>query len=152
MTIRPLVAADVAVLAPAIARLPLLVRYRRDAAALGRDLGDALARGDGLLAADDGAGACGLAWFLPRGTLALGGYLRLIAVVPGREGAGVGAALLAAFERAVAAESRHAFLLVSDFNTDAQRFYERHAYHRVGTLPRLVLPDADELLYWKPLA
>ena len=85
------------------------------------------------------------------GTLGLGGYLRLIAVVPGRERSGVGTALLAAFERTVAAESRHAFLLVSDFNAEAQRFYERHGYHRVGTLSRFVLPDADELLYWKRL-
>ncbi len=47
--------------------------------------------------------------------------------------------------------SAHAFLLVSDFNEDAQRFYEREGYLRVGPLPGLVLPDVAELLYWKRL-
>jgi ribosomal protein S18 acetylase RimI-like enzyme len=151
MTVRPLVAADVAPLAGALAALPLMRRYRRDAEALARDLASALTGGDGLLVADDGGGARGLAWFQPRGTLGLGGYLRLIAVPPGRERHGTGAALLAAFERAVAASSRHAFLLVSDFNAEARRFYERHGYRHVGTLRALVLPDVDELLYWKRL-
>ena len=44
-------------------------------------------------------------------------------------------ALLTAFEATVEEKSRHAFLLVSDFNVDAQRFYLRHGYRRVGALP-----------------
>jgi ribosomal protein S18 acetylase RimI-like enzyme len=89
---------------------------------------------------------------MPQGTLAIGGYLRLLAVVPGHERAGVGALLLDAFERALAAiGTRHAFLLVSDFNLDAQRFYTRHGYAQMGRLPALVLPDVDELVYWKRL-
>ncbi|MGH7896045.1 MAG: GNAT family N-acetyltransferase [Candidatus Binatia bacterium] len=151
MTVRPLTGADATTLAPALARLPLMQRYGRDAGALGRDLHEALARGEGLLVAEDGQGPGGVAWFLPHGTFALGAYLRLIAVVPGRERRGVGAELLAAFERSTAAQARHAFLLVSDFNLDAQRFYARHGYQRVGLLPGLVLPDVDEALFWKRL-
>jgi len=149
IAIRPLAAADVGPLARALSALPLLQRYRRDEAALARDLAAALARGDGLAVAVDGAGPAGLAWFLPSGTLGMGAYLRLIAVVPGREGAGVGAALLAAFEQAAAVAGPHAFLLVSDFNAGAQRFYERHGWTRSGAFPGLVLPDVTELLYWK---
>jgi GNAT superfamily N-acetyltransferase len=148
--VRPLSEADVAPLAAGLAALPLMVRYGRTAERIEGDLRAARARGDGLLVADDGA-VRGLAWFLPSGTLALGGYLRLIAVLPGAQGGGVGAALLDAFEEATARASRHAFLLVSDFNADAQRFYERRGWSRVGALPGLVLPDVAELLYWKRL-
>ena len=42
--------------------------------------------------------------------------------------------------------------LVSDFNTDAQHFYERHGYVRAGALAGLVLPDVTELIYWKRLS
>jgi len=151
MRVRPLEAAEIPALARPLSELPLMVRYGRDAAALERSLGAAHARREGLLAADDGAGIRGVAWFLREGTLAMGGYLKLIAVLRGAEGLGAGAALLAAFEADTAARSAHAFLLVSDFNVGAQRFYERHGYARVGALPGLVLPDVAELLYWKRL-
>jgi ribosomal protein S18 acetylase RimI-like enzyme len=151
--VRPLEEEDVAALAAGLAALPLMVRYGRTAAKLERDLRAARARGDGLLVGDDGPGGAvrGLAWFLRSGTLALGGYLKLIAVLGGGQGGGAGAALLAAFEAEVARESAHAFLLVSDFNEGAQRFYERHGWTRAGAFPGLVLPDVAELLYWKRL-
>ncbi len=151
MSVRPLVAADVAPLAAELARLPLMARYRRDAARIQADLGAALGRGEGLLVEEDAGRRRGLAWFLPAGTLALGGYLKLIAVLPGEEGKGIGAALLRAFEAETGRISRHAFLLVSDFNSGAMRFYEREGYARVGALPGLVLPDVEEVLYWKRL-
>ena len=151
MTVRPLAPGDVPPLAAALSRLPLLQRYGRDAARLESDLRRALARGDGLLVEESDGGVRGLAWYLPAGTFGLGGYLRLIAVAPGSTGAGVGAALLSAFEAEAAKASGHAFLLVSDFNAGAQRFYERHGYARVGALPGLVLPGVSELVYWKRL-
>jgi GNAT superfamily N-acetyltransferase len=151
MRTRPLEPEEIPVLARALAEVPLMVRYRRDAAALERSLAAAHGRGEGLLVADDGGAIRGLAWFLREGTLAMGGYLKLIAMLPGAEGKGAGAALLAAFEAETAARSPHAFLLVSDFNAGAQRFYERHGYARVGALAGLVLPDVAEVLYWKRL-
>ncbi len=149
--IRPLVEADLPALARGLAGLDLMRRYGRDAAALERALRGALDRGEGLLVAEEGGAIQGLAWFLRSGTLALGGYLRLIAVLDAAQGRGAGAALLAAFEAEVVRESPHAFLLVSDFNAGAQRFYERHGYARVGPLPALVLPGVAEVLYWKRL-
>ncbi|GEJ55863.1 GNAT family N-acetyltransferase [Anaeromyxobacter diazotrophicus] len=151
MSVRPLRPADVPALAPALAALPLMARYRRSADAIAADLAAALARGDGLLAWEAGGEARGLAWFLREGTLGVGGYLRLIALAEGAQGGGAGAALLAAFEAEVAKASRHAFLLVSDFNEAAQRFYERHGYARVGALPGFVLPEVAELVYWRRL-
>lgn len=151
MEIRPLAADEIPALSRALAGVPLMIRYGRAPEALARAISAAHARGERLLvAAEDGA-IRGVAWFLTQGTLALGGYLRLIAMLPGAEGKGAGAALLAAFEAETAKESRHAFLLVSDFNEGAQRFYERHGYARVGALPALVLADVAEVLYWKRL-
>lgn len=151
MSVRPLAPADVPGLARGLALLPLLVRYGRDAARVADDLSRALARGDGLLVEESEGTVRGLAWFLRSGTLAMGGYLRLIGVLPSAQGTGVGGALLDAFEAEVARESRHAFLLVSDFNVGAQRFYERRGYARVGAVPSLVLPDVAEVIYWKRL-
>jgi GNAT superfamily N-acetyltransferase len=143
--------ADLAPLAAQLAPLPLMIRYRRTAPLLEADLRAALARGEGLLAWEGPGGPEGLAWFLRDGTLGMGGYLKLIALAPAAQGSGAGAALLGAFEAEVARTSRHAFLLVSDFNLEAQRFYERRGWTRAGALPALVLPDVAEVLYWKRL-
>lgn len=151
VTVRPLREEEAGALAHGLARLPLLIRYRREAGRLESDLRTALARGEGLLVAEDQGRLAGLAWFLRSGTLGMGGYLRLLAVLGEAQGAGVGARLLAAWETEAADEGRHAFLLVSDFNEGAQRFYERHGYARCGALPGLVLPDVAELIYWKRL-
>jgi len=151
MELRPAVTADVPALAAGLARLPLLVRYGRDATRLARDLEAALGRGDGLILAAEAGRPAGLVWFQRTGTLGLGGYLRLMAVFPEAQARGVGAALLGAFEVEVAASSAHGFLLCSDFNEAAQRFYERHGWVRCGALPGLVLPEVAELVFWKRL-
>jgi len=150
MSIRPLAPADVPALSAALAGLPLLQRYGRTAEAIARDLASAPSRQESVLVLDDGA-VGGLVWFTTSGALGSGGYLRLLAVAAPTQRHGVGAQLLAAFEAAVGVVSRDAYLLVSDFNVDAQRFYARHGYAQVGVLPRKILPDVDELLYWKRL-
>lgn len=151
MLLRSLHDDDVPALAARLARLPLMERYGRSAEKLAADLRAAKARGDGLIAAEVGGALAGLCWFLHHGTLGMGGYLKLIAVLDGAREHGTGAALLAAYEAEVARASAHGFLLVSDFNAPAQRFYERHGWTRVGSIPKLVLPDVDELVYWKRL-
>jgi GNAT superfamily N-acetyltransferase len=149
MDLRPAVAADLAPLALGLARLPLMVRYRRGSVHLEADLVAALARGDGILLAFEEGRQVGLAWFLRDGTFGTGSYLRLMAILPDAQSRGVGTALLAAYEAEVAPKNPNAFLLCSDFNLAAQRFYERHGWTRVGVLPGLVLPDVAELIYWK---
>jgi ribosomal protein S18 acetylase RimI-like enzyme len=146
--VRRATVADLPLLAAALAPLPLLARYGNSADGLEHKLESALGRGEHLWVYDDGAPR-GLAWCVSGAGFGLGGYLRLIAVAPTAQDKGVGKALLEAFESTIFAESAHAFLLVSDFNTTAQTFYERHGYLRVGALPKLVLPDVDELIYWK---
>lgn len=151
--IRDLEQKDIPALALGLSALPLMRRYARTPEALAADFRAALARGETLLVWDESGGAKGVLWFYLTGTFGagMGGYLRLIALVPDATGGGIGAKLLTAFEARVTKESSHAFLLVSDFNTDAQRFYEKHGYTKVGALPKLVRPDIDELIYWKKL-
>jgi len=151
MLLRRIEERDLPALASGLARLPLMERYRRSEEKLVADLRAAAERGDGLIGAEVGGALAGFCWFLHHGTLGMGGYLKLIAVLDGAQGRGTGAALLGAYETEVARASAHGFLLVSDFNEPAQRFYERHGWSRVGAIPKLVLPDVDELVYWKRL-
>jgi ribosomal protein S18 acetylase RimI-like enzyme len=149
--IRDATATDAAPLAAAVHELPLLRRYGVTEEGLRRDLEGALARGEGLLCATCDGAPVGFAWFLESGTFALGGYLRLIALAPGHQGAALGTRLLDEVERRVAGRCRHMFLLVSDFNADAQRFYARRGYVESGALRGLVRADVDERVYWKRL-
>lgn len=142
---------DVDGLAAAVWDLPLLRRYGTTQEGLRGSLEGALARGEGLIVAVREGRPVGLAWFLEQGTFALGGYLRLIALAPGCQGLRLGGLLLDEVERRVAARARALFLFVSDFNVDAQRFYQRRGYEHTGTLPAFVRPDIDELVYCKRL-
>ena len=151
MEVRHAVAADLAPLAAGLAGLDLMKRYGRDEPKLAADLEQALARGEGLLLAVEAGRPVGRAWFLKQGTFGLGGYLKLMAVLPSAQSRGVGAGLLTVFEARLAETAASGFLLCSDFNASAQAFYERHGWSRVGALPGLVLPGVAELIYWKRL-
>ena len=97
MSVRPLQPSDIPSLSAAVAELPLMQRYQRTADGIAQSFLGALSRGESILVFDDGVHVQGFAWFLPTGTFALGGYLRLIAVAPGNNRKGIGAALLAAY-------------------------------------------------------
>ena len=151
MNIRLLHSSDIQSLSEALAELQLLKRYGLSAERLAADLNTALRQGDDLIVSVEDDHASGLAWFLKSGTFATGGYLKLLAVASNAQQKGTGASLLAAFEAAVSIKCRNAFLLVSDFNAGAQRFYERHGYIKAGSLQGLILPDVAEIIFWKRL-
>jgi ribosomal protein S18 acetylase RimI-like enzyme len=145
MTLRPLVAADVGAASAWLAPTPLMGRYGLGEARLGEALGEALSS-DLLLVAEEGGEVCGLAWCLPQGAFGRSPYLKLLAARwPGR---GIGRALLEGLEQRLTGDL---FLLVSDFNLPARRFYERLGYAHIGTLEAYVLPDVNEHLYRKRL-
>lgn len=159
----PADAEALALLGAQVAAQPLLQRYGVTAAGLAKELRRlALLQPPApehsltprLLLATGGAASpqpCGFARYLREGSLGAGGYLQLIALAPGSEGAGVGSALLQAVEAAVAQSAAHLFLLTADFNQAAQRFYLRHGYQQAGALPAFARPDITELLFWKRL-
>lgn len=148
MNIRPLNAEDVTVVAAWVVTIPLWQRYGASADVLAQRLLMALDT-DLILTADTDDQAVGLAWCVPKGGFGRSAYLRMLGVRPDQAGAGVGAALLSALEATVA--SHDLFLLTSDFNVDAQRFYQRQGYEQIGAIPGYVLPDVTELIYRKRL-
>ncbi|MBM7114547.1 GNAT family N-acetyltransferase [Archangium primigenium] len=154
VVIRPATLADLPSLATVLAPLPLFRAYGLDASALEARFRGALERGEGLLVAvgEDAGGPLGVCWFLTRGTFGTGAYLRTLALGEGHQGSGLGTRLLAAYEAGCGAPPGGYFLLTSDFNTAAQRFYQRHGYRQVGALPDFATPGVAELVFWKPRA
>ncbi|MBK9745169.1 MAG: GNAT family N-acetyltransferase [Chloroflexi bacterium] len=148
MNIRPLNAEDVTVVAAWVVTIPLWQRYGASADVLAQRLLMALDT-DLILTADTDDQAVGLAWCVPTGGFGRSAYLRMLGVRPDQAGGGVGAALLSALEATLA--SHDLFLLTSDFNVDAQRFYQRQGYEQIGAIPGYVLPDVTELIYRKRL-
>lgn len=152
ISIRPMTPEDTPILAQWIEQIPLWQRYRLTSEIANARLQTGLEHGDILLTADsDEQRACGFAWCVVGGAFGRSVYLRLIGVHPDFAGGGVGAALLAAAEAETVKISSDLFLLVSDFNLDAQRFYQSHGYQHIGMIPGYVLADVNELIYRKRL-
>lgn len=80
-----------------------------------------------------------------------GAYIELFAVLPGAQGQGLGDSLLGHVEERYRGGTRNLWLLVSGFNVRARRFYERHGFSPVGSIPDLVVPGFDEILMRKRL-
>ncbi len=142
--------ADLEPVAAWMADLPLLQRYGLTAEAALRQFQTAHGRGDTLITAvDDRSFPVGFAWMMPSGAFGRSPYLRLIGVHPERNAQGIGTRLLKTVESLAWSYADALFLLVSDFNLGAQRFYERCGYTRAGALADYVVSGVTELLYWK---
>jgi GNAT superfamily N-acetyltransferase len=142
---------DIPLLAEWLVGVPLMQRYGLTVASAISSLEAGLARGDWMLVADGDRLAIGFAWAMPSGAFGRSAYLRLIAVPVDMSGTGTGAQLLAEIERMAADVSNDLFLLTSDFNEKAQRFYERHGYAQVGAISDYVVPGVTELMFRKRL-
>lgn len=150
--IRRMTPEDVPVLAGWMVSIPLWKRYGLTVQRAKEGFEGALRSGDILQVADrDDDRACGFAWGMIGGGFGRSVYLRLIGVRDDLAGQGIGALLLDNVEQVAAALSDSLLLLVSDFNHDAQRFYRRQGYEQVGSIPGYVLPDVNELIFWKRL-
>lgn len=147
ITIRPLVLADVPGIARWVAVTPLWQRYNVTAASLAERLSDGLANGATIFVAARAGEVLGFVWLVARGAFNRSAYIQLIGVKPGERTHGVGRALMEYVE--AHAQSRDIFLLVSDFNTDAQMFYARLGYYQVGKLNDYVVQGVSELIFWK---
>ncbi len=147
--VRPASKGDIGRMARVLADLPLFSSYGLDRETLAQRWTSGRTRGDGLFVAEAEGELLGICWFLQTGTFATAAYLRTLAVVPDAQGRGIGAALLAAFEAATRDASGGWFLLASDSNEGAHRFYQRHGYAEVGRLPGFARPAITERIFWK---
>jgi ribosomal protein S18 acetylase RimI-like enzyme len=150
-TIRPMLAADIPKLAAWMVETPLWKRYHLTIEKAVANFEAGLSRSDWLIVAESDLQAIGFAWAIPKGAFGRSPYLRLIGVHPDQAGAGIGAKLLDEIERMAAIVSSDLFLLVSDFNQGAQRFYLRQGYEQIGAIPAYVVPDVTELIFRKRL-
>jgi ribosomal protein S18 acetylase RimI-like enzyme len=81
------------------------------------------------------------------GTLA--GYIQTICVAPEYRTSGIGRQLMAQAETRIFRETPNAFLMVSDFNAEARRFYERLGYRAIGEIPEYLVAGRSEILMRK---
>lgn len=152
-TIRSLRSEDCQGIAAWMLRIPLWQRYGLTEEAIRNNFEQAMQRSEMLFVAEDESGeVCGFAWCVLGGAFARSAYLRLIGVHPDYSGHGLGRILLDYVEAQTRQAGVDLFLLVSDFNVDAQRFYQRQGYQQVGAIPGYVLNDVAELIYYKKLS
>src|SRR6267142_206397 len=81
------------------------------------------------------------------GTLA--GYIQSICVAPGNRASGIGRLLMAHAETRIFRDTPNVFLMVSDFNAAARRFYERLGYRTIGEIPEYLVAGRSEILMRK---
>ncbi len=149
MMIRPMLPEDVPGIAHWVAETELWKRYGVTEPGFGARLSAGLAQKAGLFVAEEQTEVVGFIWIVDRGAFNRSGYIQLIGVRPSERGQGVGRALMQFAEVKVFAETPDLFLLVSDFNTEAQRFYRGLGYKEIGGVDDYVVPGIRELIYWK---
>lgn len=149
MIVRPMRSEDAQVCARLMAQTPLWQRYGVSEAGARQRFEQGLERGASLAVAERDGQVAGFVWIAVRGAFEHSGYIPLIGVAPGQYGGGVGQALMDYAEDLVFGEAGELFLLVSDFNEAAQRFYRRRGFVQVGALPDYILPGVSELIYMK---
>jgi ribosomal protein S18 acetylase RimI-like enzyme len=79
------------------------------------------------------------------------GYIQLLGVAPEFRGRGVGKALIEYAELRIFRETPNVFICVSDFNQDAQGFYAKMGYQKVGELSDFIIAGHAEILLRKTI-
>ena len=96
-------------------------------------------------------GSCvGFMGVVQKGCFGKFAYLSLIAVKKRYRRKGIGRALINRFEEIGFKQADRVFLLVSDFNKQAQLLYRRLGYRKVGNIPDLFSPGISENILTKP--
>jgi ribosomal protein S18 acetylase RimI-like enzyme len=149
LIIRSLARADIPGIASWVAATQLWQRYNVTEASFAERLTNGLANGATIFVATRANEVLGFVWLVARGAFNRSAYIQLIGVRPNARASGVGRVLMEFAE--AHAPSRDIFLLVSDFNTDAQNFYARLGYVQVGKLDDYVVQGVSELVMWKKL-
>ncbi|HTX79074.1 MAG TPA: N-acetyltransferase [Longilinea sp.] len=106
-------------------------------------------KGEVYVALDETGHCLGFIWFILEGIFHSFPFLHIIAVKKEYRGQGIGRKLLAFFEETVFPDKEKVFLVVADFNPEAQRLYERLGYKQVGVIPGLYKEGVTEYLMMK---
>jgi ribosomal protein S18 acetylase RimI-like enzyme len=153
LTIRSITLSDIRALSQLMAATPLWQRHGVTEASAARRLQTGLEGGATIDVAEieskAGRVVVGFVWYATRGIFLRSGYISLIGVYEELRGRGIGEALMQQAEQQMFAEVNEVFLLVSDFNQAAQRFYQRIGYVQVGAIPDYLTPGVTELLLMK---
>ena len=128
MNIRALQPQDILACARLMAVSPLWQRYGVKEASAARRFEAGLSRQATIAVAERESEICGFIWYETYGAFARSGYVVLVGVQPGLHRQGIGQALMEHAEQHMFLAVNDVFLLVSDFNTTAQRFYQRLGY------------------------
>lgn len=151
VTIRPMREADVNACAALMLAIPLWAEYAMTAERARATFAGALrAPARGLVAEEDGR-IKGFIVYSVAGTFDHSGYVRAVGVAPDAQGQGIGLRLMDSAEGEILRAGPNVFLLVSAWNVDARRFYERRGYHQIGEIPDYVRSGITEILYRKTL-
>lgn len=151
ISIRLMNASDVSGVAEFVSTTPLWQRYGVTFDSFSTRLNSGLESGASIIVAVLGSEVLGFAWASEKGAFGRDVYLPLIGVRPLERSLGVGGLLLDYVEQTLFGGPRDVFLLVSDFNLEAQRFYAKRGYTQVGAIPNYVLDGVSELLMWKKI-
>ncbi len=151
MTTRPLVLSDIPQLSDWLGATELWQHYQFQPEATQAMLERALKKSDLMLVTEHKKVGSGLIWCQPGAAFGRSGYVRLLAVQPKYQRQGLGSKLLLEAEDFIGRVSNDMFLLVSDFNTAAQGFYERRGYQQIGQIEDYVKEGVTELIYRKRL-
>ena len=79
------------------------------------------------------------------------GYIQLLGVARNFRGRGIGTALIEFAEQRIFRETPNVFICVSDFNQEAQGFYARMGYQKVGELKNFIVAGHAEFLLRKTI-
>lgn len=132
-----------------MAASPLWQRYNVTEANAAQRFSHGLAQHASILVAEWGGQPAGFVWYVERGAFNRSGYIMLIGIQPEVSRRGLGRALMERAEAALFADAADVFLLVSDFNHEAQAFYRRLGYKQVGAIPDYAVPGITELIFQK---
>ncbi len=147
--IRAIQKEDIPALAQMMAATALWQRYNVTEESAAQRLQGGLDQGATILVAEIDQTPLGFVWYVMNGAFNRSGYIMLIGVEPSARSTGVGRALMREVETILFEKVNDVFLLVSDFNTDAQKFYQRLGYEQVGVIQDYVIEGIDELIFRK---
>jgi ribosomal protein S18 acetylase RimI-like enzyme len=112
-------------------------------------LKEGVTKGEIFVAVDKHDNCLGYIWFTVDGTFYKFPYVLNIAIKKDVRRRGVGKKLLVFFENEGFKKASRLFLLVSDFNIEAKKFYQEMGYQEVGLIPDLIKEGVGEYLMMK---